>query len=110
MLKRFVLISLKIIAVTIAILAYQEPDSFYFTDRMAWYCFIMSVLMTYYSWSDRISRILMVAMVGLCANNLIDEIWGDPYTFGTTEYVFGILILIIIIYQTYRLWRTKQIR
>ncbi len=110
MLKRFVLISLKIIATVIAVLAYQNHDSFYFTNKMAWYCFIMSLLMTYYSWNDRISRLIMLSMVGLCANNLVDELWGVSYTFGLTEYVFGVLILINLIYQMYRLWRAKHIK
>lgn len=98
------------VAVAIAIKAYQDPGSFYFTHRMALYCFIMALLMTYYSWEDRVSRILMLSLTGLTANNLYDEIWGDPCTFGVTEYIFGILIFLNLIYQTFRLWKTKQIK
>lgn len=107
--KRTILIGLKMVAVAIAIKAYQDPDSFYFTHRMALYCFIMALLMTYYSWEDRVSRLVMLSLSGLCANNLADEIWGDPCTFGVTEYIFGILIFLNLIYQTFR-WRTKQIK
>ena len=93
------------IAVAIAIKAYQEPDSFYFTHMMAWYCFITAVLMAYYSWGDRVSRILVLSLVGLTANNLYDEIWRDPLIFGINEYIFGLLIAANFIYQLYRLWR-----
>lgn len=93
------------IAVAIAIKAYQEPGSFYFTHRMALYCFIMALLMTYYSWEDRVSRILMLSLTGLTANNLYDEMWGDPCTFGTNEYIFGLLIAVNFIYQSFRLWK-----
>mgnify|MGYP007034226385 CR=1 FL=1 len=108
--KRTILIGLKMIAVAIAIKAYQEPNSFYFTYRMALYCLLMALLMTYYSWDDRLSRLVMLSLSGLCANNLVDELWGDPCTFGTTEYIFGVLIFLNLIYQTFRLWKTKQIK
>ena len=110
MVKRVILIGAKLICAAIAIKAYQEPNSFYFTYRMALYCLLMALLMTYYSWDDRLSRLVMLSLSGLCANNLVDELWGDPCTFGTTEYIFGVLIFLNLIYQTFRLWKTKQIK
>jgi len=103
--KRTILIGLKMVAIAVAIKAYQEPDSFYFTHRMALYCFIMCLLTTYYSWSDKVSRILMVSLTGLAANNLYDEQLGDHLTFGLNEYIFGILIAVNFIYQSFRLWK-----
>lgn len=105
--RRGLLLSLKIVAAGIAVMAYQDPDSFYFTHRMALYCVIVTGLITYYSWSDLASRILCVSLTSLAVNNLYDELFGDPLTFGWNEFFFGILILIILIYQSYRLWKQR---
>jgi len=110
MAKRLMLISSKLLCAGIVILAYQQPESYYFSTRMALYNLMMCLLMTYYSWLDRYSRIIMLSLSGLCANNLYDELFGDPFTFGWNEYFFGILIFLNLIYQTYRLWKTKPIK
>ena len=95
------------LAAAIAVKAYQEPDSFYFTRRMALYCVIVTGLMTYYSWMDRVSRILCVSLTALAVNNLYDELFGDPLTFGLNEYIFGLLVAANFIYQALKLWKQE---
>lgn len=67
----------------------------------------MALLMTYYSWGDKVSRLIMVSMSAFAANNLYDELLGDPLVFGFNEYIFGILIFINFTYQSIRLWNTR---
>jgi len=108
MVRRVVLIGVKLICAAIAIKAYQNPDSFYFTHMMAVYCLLMCLLILYYSWGDKVSRLIMVTMSAFAANNLYDEVFGDPLVFGFNEYVFGILIFINFTYQSIRLWSTRR--
>jgi hypothetical protein len=108
--KRLLLISSKILCAGIVILAYQQPENYYFSTRMALYNLMMCLLTTYYSWADRVSRIIMISLSALCANNLYDELFGNPLVFGWNEFFFGVLIFINLIYQTYRLWKMRLIK
>lgn len=109
MAKKALLIGAKLVAVVVVISAYQGTiDTF--DSRKAIYDFIMCLLMTYYSWGDRVSRLIMICLSALCVNNLFDELFGEPTEFSMSEFIFGILVAIIFIYQTYRLWTTRHIK
>lgn len=93
-------ISLSLIALYISTEAFLDPDKFFFTWKMSAFGAIMSWLAMYAYRKDKILRMILLTICIYALNSLIDEIFGDPYTLGINEKIFGILAAINLIYHT----------
>lgn len=93
-------ISLALIALFISCEAFLDPDKFFFTWKMSAFGAIISWLAMYSYRRDKIMRMVLLTICISALNSVIDEIFGDPYTFGWNEKIFGILAIANLIYHT----------
>ena len=77
---------------------------------LAWYCAIVTTLVTIEYWDDWLARVVSGSITLMTYNNLTDEMFFDPYKFGTNEKIFGLIIGINFIYNILEWIKTQRLR
>ncbi len=89
-----------IIGLGISIYAFNNHDGFYFAPIMAWYCAIITTLITIEYWNDNFLRLLFGTITLCTYNNLTDELLFSPYVFSWNEKFFAFIISLNFIYNS----------
>lgn len=111
--KREAKISSQLIAVFLSFVGFMDPDKLYFTWRLSTFGAILSGLYLCEVWEDHLQRMIIMTLFIFCLNSVVDEMIGDPYTFGLNEKIFGILAIANFIYHTEKYfieWIRKPLR
>lgn len=111
--RREAKISSQLIAVFFSLVGFMDPDKMYFTWRLSTFGAILSFLYLCEVWEDHLQRMIIMTLFIFCLNSVIDEMIGDPYTFGINEKIFALLATANFIYHTkkdFKEWIHKLLR
>lgn len=80
-------------------LVYYANGSNTFDRLIALFCAIITFNVTWEYISDNLLRLVSGTLFLMCLNNLLDELFFNPLTTNTNEYVFGAMIGLNFVYS-----------
>lgn len=96
-----------IAGLVLSIYAYNNHTGFYFAPMMAWYCALITTLVTIEYWSDHLLKMIFGSITLCTYNNLLDETLFNPFYFGVNEKIFAAIISINFIINLFK-WIKHQ--